>query len=82
MFIIKNINREYPHKDNDFKDKIISYNCKPFPGISQKNSYYTKIRLKKQRTSSLAKNKKIFNFFTSKDLYNLKIENNKHLIII
>ena len=75
----KNINTEFLHKDNNFKDKIISYDCKPFPGYSQKNNYYTKIQLKKQRTSSLIKNNKIFNFFTSKDFYNLKIENNNNI---
>ena len=75
----KNFNTEYPHKDNNFKDNIISYDCKPFPGYSKKNSYITKIKLKKQKTSSLIKNKKIFNFFTSKDFYNLKIENKNNI---
>ena len=43
----KNINAEYPHKDNNFKDNIISYDFKPFPCYSKKNSYITKIKLKK-----------------------------------
>ena len=69
-------NTNYNKKDYEFKNKISSYECKPFPEYFQKNIYFSKIQIKKQRTSTLIKNNKIFNFFTSKDFYNLKLNNN------
>ena len=70
----KKYNTEYcrKNKDKNFKEKITSYDCKPFHDYSKQN-YFTKIKLKKQRTSTLIKNNKILNIFTSKDFYDLKI---------
>jgi hypothetical protein len=70
----KKYNTEYSrkNKDKNFKEKITSYDCKPFHYYSKQN-YFTKIKLKKQRTSTLIKNNKILNIFTSKDFYDLKI---------
>ena len=62
--------------DNKIRDKISSYGSKPFTENYQKNLYFAKIKLKKQRTSTLIKNNKMINYFTSKDFYNLKINNN------
>ena len=72
--ISKKYNSEYINKEKgkNFKEKITSYECKPFKDYSHQN-YFTKIKLKKQRTSTLIKNNKILNFFTSKDFYDLKI---------
>ena len=62
---------EFSHKY--IKDKIISYETKPFPDYSQNITKNAKLKLKKQRTSILIKNNNIFDFFTSKDLNDLKI---------
>ena len=70
----KKHNTEYSrkNKDKNFKEKITSYECKPFLDYSKQN-YFIKIKLKKQRTSTLIKKNKILNIFTSKDFYDLKI---------
>ena len=65
----------YSNKEYDFKNKISSYDCKPFPEYYQKKLYFTKIQLTKQKMSTVAKNNRILDFFTSKDFYNLKINN-------
>ena len=72
----KNKNHNYYKKDNEIKNKISSYECKPYPEYFQKDIYVSKIQIKKQRTSTLIKNKKMENYFTSKDFYNLKLNNN------
>jgi hypothetical protein len=76
----KKFNTEISNKCLDLNfpiDKVISYGSKPFSEYYKNNKYFAKIKLKKQRTSSLIKNKIIFNFFTSKDFYNLKIKGMK-----
>ena len=62
---------EFSHKY--IKDKIISYETKPFPDYSQNITINEKSKLKKQRTSILIKNNNILDFFNSKDFYDLKI---------
>lgn len=72
----KKYNTEQNNIDFKIKDNISSYGCKPFHDYFQKNTNVAKIKLKKQKTSTLINNNNIFNFFTSKDFYNLKINNN------
>ena len=77
---LKKFNTENPNKYLDLNfpiDKVISYGCKPFSEYYKNNKYFAKIKLKKQRTSTLIKNNIIFNFFTSKDFYSLKIKGMK-----
>ena len=69
----KNCNKVINPEHHGFNNKISSYGCKPFPEYYQKNLYSSKLALKKERTSILSKNNKIFNFFTSKEFYNLRI---------
>lgn len=76
----KKFNTENSNKYLDLNfpiEKVISYGCKPFSEYYKSNKYFAKIKLKKQRTSTLIKNNIIFNFFTSKDFYNLKIKGMK-----
>ena len=63
------------NKINEFKEKISSYEYKPSPDCYKKNICSMKLSLKKRRTSTLIKNKKIFNFFSSKEIYNLRNSN-------
>ena len=72
-----NKNNSNKHFNLNFpSDKVNSYECKPLSDYYLNNIYFANIKLKKQRTSTLIKNNIIFNFFTSKDFYNLKIKNN------
>ena len=76
----KKFNTDNSNKYLDLKfliEKVISYGCKPFSGYNKCKMNISKIQLKKQRTSTLIKNNVIFNFFTSKDFYNLKIKDMK-----
>ena len=76
----KKFNTENSNKYLDLNfpiDKVISYGCKPFSEYYKNSKYFAKIKLKKQRTSTLIKNNIIFNFVTSKDFYNLKIKGMK-----
>ena len=60
------------HSLKNFKEKINSYECKPFQDYFKQNN--NKKKIKKQRTSTLINKNKILNFFTSKDFYDLKID--------
>ena len=73
----KKFNTDNSNKYLDLKFPAISCGCKPFSGYNKCKMNFPKIKLKKQRTSTLIKNNIIFNFFTSKDFYNLKIKDMK-----
>ena len=73
----KKFNTDNSNKYIDLKFPAISYGCQPFSGYNKCKIPFAKIKLKKQRTSTLIKNNIIFNFFTSKDFYNLKIKDMK-----
>ena len=78
-------------KNFDFQDKINSYGVKPFSQHYQKICNTTTHK-RQENNSSLRKNRIIFNFFDSKDFYNLRInsikkkksknsENNKNISV-
>ena len=60
------------NKNCNLNEKIISYGVKPFSPNYYKISNSTQ-KNKKERKNILKKNKIIFNFFKSKDFYNLRI---------
>ena len=67
----------YRTKQFDFKDRIKSYGMKPATQHFRKISNSIKDERKKQRRiSKLKKNKIIFNFFNSKEFYDLRISKN------
>ena len=61
----KKFNTDNSNKYIDLKFPAISYGCQPFSGYNKCKIPFAKIKLKKQRTSTLIKNNIIFNFFTS-----------------
>ena len=63
-------------KNFDFQDKINSYGVKPFTQHYQKICNTTTHK-REENNSSLRKNRIIFNFFDSKDFYNLRINSIK-----
>ena len=63
----------------ELNENINSYSIKPFSPYFHKISTYTNKNAKsKEKNSTLKKNKKIFNFFDSKDFYNLRIKSIKN----